>query len=68
MIIFLPRAQKLSILPTSLDVFDLWQHFVHILYLPTVFQNILSFVLNIFYLNLEAVESNTASDWLNHKV
>ena len=29
---FLSKAEKLSILPTSLDVFDIQQHFIGILY------------------------------------
>ena len=32
---FLAKAWKLSILPTSLDIFDIWQHYVRILYLLT---------------------------------
>ena len=39
---FLAEARKLSILPTSLDIFDIRQHYIRILYvhlnaLPTVF-------------------------------
>ena len=34
---------------------------------PTILQNVLSLVLQIF-LNLEAFECNTTSDWLNHTV
>ena len=30
---FLAMAWKLSILPTLLDIFDIWQHYVRILYL-----------------------------------
>ena len=30
---FLAKAQKLSILPTSLDIFDIRQHYVRILYI-----------------------------------
>ena len=30
---FLTKARKLSILPTLLDIFDIRQHYVHILYL-----------------------------------
>ena len=30
---FLVKARKLSILPTLLDIFDIRQHFVHILYM-----------------------------------
>ena len=30
---FLAKARKLSILPTSLDIFDIWQLFIRILYL-----------------------------------
>ena len=30
---FLAKARKLSILPTSLDIFDIRQHYVRILYL-----------------------------------
>ena len=33
MIIFLAKARKLSILPTLLDIFDVQQHYVPILYL-----------------------------------
>ena len=29
---FLAKARKLSILPTSLDIFDIRQHFIRILY------------------------------------
>ena len=30
---FLAKARKLSILPTSLDIFDLRQHYMRILYI-----------------------------------
>ena len=30
---FLAKARKLSVLPTSLDIFDIRQHYVRILYL-----------------------------------
>ena len=30
---FLAKGRKLSILPTSLDIFDIWQHYVRIFYL-----------------------------------
>ena len=30
---YLAKAKKLSILPTSLDIFDIRQHYIHILYL-----------------------------------
>ena len=33
MIIFLAKARKLSILPTFLDIFDLQQHYIRILYI-----------------------------------
>ena len=29
---FLPKARNLSILPTSLDIFDTRQHYIRILY------------------------------------
>ena len=35
MINFLDKARKLSILPTSLDIFDIRQHYVRILYIDT---------------------------------
>ena len=30
---FLAKTQKLSVLPTSLDIFDIGQHYIRILYL-----------------------------------
>ena len=30
---FLAKAKKLSILPTSLDIFDIRQHYIRILYI-----------------------------------
>ena len=33
---FRAKARKLSILPTSLDIFDIQQHYVRILYLSLI--------------------------------
>ena len=35
---FLAKARKLSILPNSLDIFDIRQYYIRILYFPSVFQ------------------------------
>ena len=37
---FLAKAQKLSLLQTSLDIFDKRQHYLRILYLSYVLDNI----------------------------
>ena len=35
---FLAKAQKLSILPTLLDIFDIRQHYVCVLYINTALE------------------------------
>ena len=45
MIIFLAKAGKLSILPNSLDIFDIRQHYIRILYKPVVASHNLRFTI-----------------------
>ena len=39
MIIFWPRLENYQFSPTSSDIFDIWQHYIHILYLVNILSN-----------------------------
>ena len=39
---FFAKARKLSILPTSLDIFDIRQHYIHVLY-KNIFPSLCTF-------------------------
>ena len=59
---FLAKTRQLSIFPTSLDIFDVRQHYLHILYIP-VSNNIVSVARVI---GLVLVWADTF--WIEHKM
>ena len=72
MLIFSPRLEKLSVLSTSLDIFDIRQHYIHILYkrvLENVIKRAFGELSNVFrdkFNKISSQQSMNARFFLSH--